>query len=338
MNPVLVECYRGEVIESFHRGVVCVVNEYGEILEAIGDVSQICYPRSAMKLFQHIPFLMSDAVKKYKLTDEEIAIMCGSHNGEERHLNVVKGILDKAGFTLNDLLCGPQMPTLKEDIINLYKTGQSASTLHNNCSGKHAGFLLCCQHFGWDTANYINPDHPLQMAIKNICAEFYEYKLKEIKTGMDGCSAPIFSFPVYNQAVSFKNLILPSAKLKKYKPALDIINRAVLANPFMLAGSKRYCTDLMRSAGDNIIGKTGADGIYCIAIKSLELGICIKIDDGKMGPQYLVAENILENLQVLTSEAKSLLREYKIEHLKNYAKREVGKLKVAECVKNFSVF
>jgi len=337
MNPILVESYRGEVLESFHRGVVCLVNERGDIIDGIGDVTQLCYPRSSLKLFQHIPLLMSGAVEKYQLTLEEIALMCGSHNGEKKHMEIATQILQKAGLKPNALQCGVQMPTLKEDIKTLYQSNLSASALHNNCSGKHAGFLLYCVYKGYDTQGYLDLKHPLQQEILAVSSEFYEYDKANTQCGVDGCSAPIFAYPVYNQALAYKNLIAPTPALQSYKKALDLIVEAVAKYPYMIGGKKRYCTQLMELAGDRVIGKTGADGVYCLALRKKKWGLTIKIDDGKMGPQYLVVQNILENLNILTEIEKQELLQYHQETMKNFGKKVVGELKVSKAVKNFRI-
>jgi len=337
MNPILVESYRGEVLESFHRGVVCLVNERGDIIDGIGDVTQLCYPRSSLKLFQHIPLLMSGAVEKYQLTLEEIALMCGSHNGEKKHIEIATTILQKAGLKASSLQCGVQMPTLKEDIKHLYQSDLSASSLHNNCSGKHAGFLLYCVYKGYDIKGYLDLKHPLQQEILNVASQFYEYDKASTKSGIDGCSAPIFAYPVYNQAVAYKNLVSPTTALQGYKKALELIVEAVTQFPYMIGGKNRYCTQLMELAGDRVIGKTGADGVYCLALRKKKWGLTIKIDDGKMGPQYLVVQNILENLNIFTDLEKQEMLQYCSETMKNFGQMVTGELRASKAVKKFQL-
>src|SRR5690606_6964754 len=135
-NPILVESTRGNIRESFHRGVVCIVDSENKVLYSAGDVQQVCYPRSALKFFQQIPLLTSGAVEQFGFTNKEIAIMCGSHNGEEAHVETARGILAKIGLTEDALLCGAQMPTLREDQAVLIKNDIQPMKIHNNCSGK----------------------------------------------------------------------------------------------------------------------------------------------------------------------------------------------------------
>ncbi len=325
MNPILVELHRGEVNESFHRGVICVVDKNNEVIFSRGDIQQVCYPRSAMKLFQHIPLITSGAFEHFNFTLKELAVMCGSHNGEQMHMDTVNGILQKIGLTDSYLKCGAQSPTLKVDLHKLIKSDLKPTQLHNNCSGKHAGFLAYCIYNKLDPNEYISPNSELQIEIKKVVSAFYEFPENELKCGMDGCSAPTFAMPVYNQAVAFKNLANPSNSIPdKYKEAASIIIKACSEFPEMLAGSKRYCTDLIKNTKGRIIGKTGADGVYCLVDTQTGMGISIKIDDGKMGPQYQVAQELLDHLNLISQEIKDSLDSYHEFELTNFSGNVIG--------------
>lgn len=333
-NPILVESTRGNIRESFHRGVVCIVDSENKVLYSAGDVQQVCYPRSALKFFQQIPLLTSGAVEQFGFTNKEIAIMCGSHNGEEAHVETARGILAKIGLTEDALLCGAQMPTLREDQAVLIKNDIQPMKIHNNCSGKHAGFLAYCVFKGWPTENYIEPSHPLHQEILDIISLFHQYPKEKINTGVDGCSAPIFSFPVYNQAVAYRYLMNPHDLGAEIAKACELMVNSIVEYPEMIAGSKRYCTDLMKHSKGNLIGKTGADGIYSIGVKEPNLGICIKIDDGKMGPQYNVAQAVLEQLGLLDADSIQALHCYLEFENKNFGGICTGETKMCD---DFSV-
>ena len=251
--------------------------------------------------------------------------MCGSHNGEEMHTEVVKGILDKIGIDESYLKCGAQMPTLKKDMHSLIKSNSDPQAIHNNCSGKHAGFLAYCIFKNWPIDSYLDYNHPLHIEIKKVTAKMYEIDEEKIVTGVDGCSAPIFAMPVLNQAKAYRNLIFPE---KFNNPLLSsackIIVEAVSSFPKMLAGNKRYCSDLIEKTSGKVIGKTGADGVYSIAIPESRLGICIKIDDGRMGPQYNVAQAIIENLSCISAEEKQALHHYLVCENTNFAGNITG--------------
>ena len=330
MNPILVDVYRGSVLESFHRGVVGVVNEKAEIVFSAGDINQLCYPRSAMKLFQVIPLLVNGGMEKFGLTLEEIAVMCGSHNAEPEHLRVVNSILQKIGLTKDALNCGPQYPSSKRDANALIKADQKPHHIHNNCSGKHAGMLATCILMGWPTDDYINPEHPLQQAILNTCSLMYEYPKEKMITALDGCSAPIFSVPVYNQALGFKNLVSTSTLSASLQQACKTIIEAISTYPFMVAGTGRYCTDMMNITAPKIIGKTGAEGIFCMSFTQQKIGVCIKIDDGKMLPQYNVAQALIEASGLFTDQQLAPLHKYAKDELKNFNKLVTGDINVTK--------
>lgn len=330
MNPILVEVYRGGLLESFHRGVVCVVNEQNEIIFSLGDTEQLCYPRSAMKLLQVIPLIVNGGVEKFNFTLEEIAVMCGSHNAESEHLRVVNSILQKIGLSPDNLNCGVQYPSSKKDANALIKADVKPHHIHNNCSGKHAGMLATCVLMNWPTEDYINPNHPLQKAIREICSLMYEYPEQKMITALDGCSAPIFSVPVKNQAIAYKNLVSNNHLPDVVKEACEVVVKAVSAYPFMVAGSKRYCTDMMQVTAPQIIGKTGAEGIFCMTFTEQKLGVCIKIDDGKMLPQYNVAQALINASGLFNEDELAPLQHHLQAPITNFNKLTTGEIKVSE--------
>lgn len=331
-NPILVEVRRGEVLESFHRGVVCVVDQDDRIVYSLGDVEQVCYPRSALKFFQQIPLLTSGAVEHFGFTEKEVALFCGSHNGEPEHVETARSILSKIGLDESYLQCGPQLPTLREDQHNLIRANQQPGRIHNNCSGKHAGFLAYCVYRNWPLSDYISHSHPLHQEILDVISDFHRYPKEKIRHGVDGCSAPIFSFPVYNQAIAYKNLMHPGSFSGAVQKACRTMVDAIVHYPDMIAGSKRYCTDLMRESKGQLIGKTGADGVYSLGIKDPAYGISIKVDDGKMGPQYNIAQAIVEQLGLLDAESNKKLRHYLHHENVNFGGLVTGDTNVSETV------
>ncbi len=332
-NPILVEVSRGGVLESFHRGVICIVDKDDKIVFSMGDTEQVCYPRSALKFFQQIPLLVSGAVEHFGFTEKEIALFCGSHNGELQHVETVRSILSKIGLDESHLQCGPQMPTLKDDMHMLIKNDLQPQKIHNNCSGKHAGFLAYCVYKNLSTDDYIHPGHALHREILEVISDFHRYPKEKIRQGIDGCSAPIFSFPVYNQAVAYKNLVSPDGFGEDITRACRMMVDAIVKYPEMIAGKKRYCSDLMRVSEGKLIGKTGADGVYSIGIMGLNYGICIKVDDGKMGPQYNIAQAVIEQLNILTEEHNEELRHYMRHENKNFGGLVTGETYVSDNVR-----
>jgi L-asparaginase II len=339
INPILVEVIRGGVLESFHRGSVCIVNESGDIIFSKGNVQQICYPRSAMKLLQVIPLIVKGGIQQFNLTPKEIAVMCGSHNAEAEHLETVRSILTKIGCSEHDLNCGAQYPTYKKDADEMLIQGIKPGPIHNNCSGKHAGMLALCKLMGIDTKNYLHAEHPAQLEIRKACAQFYEYPEAEMTIALDGCSAPIFSIPIYNQALAYKNLVSAKKFGAANEDACNTIINSISTYPHMVAGTKRYCTDMMKITAPMVIGKTGAEGVFCMAFTQEKLGVCIKIDDGKMLPQYNVAQALLETSGLFSEEQLSPIHHYRQQEIKNFSKLITGEIRTVKGLfDGFSVF
>lgn len=331
-NPILVEAWRGETLESFHRGVICIVAEDNQVLYSKGDIHQECFPRSAMKFLQHIPMLESGAAEKYQFTMAEIAIMCGSHNAELEHVNTVNSILAKIGLDRHALQCGAHYPLLSKDFIPMYAQAIPPSDLHNNCSGKHAGFLALCVFNNWDISSYLLPSHPLQVLIKATCAELYETDTEHMHCAFDGCSAPIYNVSVYHQAIGYKNLICNEKYNDSRRKACQTIIEAVSQFPQMVAGTDRYCTDMMRICASEVIGKTGAEGIFCMGFKNKRWGVCIKIDDGKMLPQYNIAQALIQASKLYELEDLKPLEKYLHDDIKNWNQLSTGKLQVNKII------
>lgn len=322
-NPILIERTRGDFVESFNRGSICIVQHDGKILFQVGNSHQVSFTRSALKPFQALPIIESGAMDAFKLDLKEIAVACGSHNAEKEHLEVVNSILAKCKLSENDLMCGAQMPTGRVPRAELRNSKNSPRDIHNNCSGKHAGFLALCVHMGWSTRNYLDYDHPCQQLQRKTCAEIFELNESDLLLGEDGCSAPNYATPLFHQALAYKNLISERGKSKEREKACKIVVQAMTEHSLLVAGRNRYCTDIIKASKGHVIGKTGADGIFCMAMPQLELGIAIKIDDGSMGPQYLVAQAIIEALGVDLGDDPAI-NKYVNPAVRNWNKHEVG--------------
>ncbi len=330
MNPVLVEVWRGEVLESFHRGVICVVDREGNVVYEAGDIRQLCYPRSALKFFQQIPLILSGAADAFGFTEEELAVMCGSHNGEEAHQRAVRSILSKIGLSTEHLLCGSQYPSDRKTSNALIAAQEKPGPIHNNCSGKHAGFLALCVFRGQSPEDYINPNHPVQKEIRQVVADFHDMREEDMAVALDGCSAPIYAIPVYRQALAYMRLVNPDFGDDALRSACTRLVDAARKHPFMIAGSGRYCTDLIAHCESEVIGKTGAEGIYSLAFHREIYGACIKIDDGKMLPQYNVAQKLIARSGLFGEDTLNALKRYEEAPIRNFRKFETGQIKVAD--------
>jgi len=280
-NPVLVEVTRGPAVESRHRGAIAVVDAAGVRRAAIGDVDAPIFPRSAVKALQALPLVESGAADRYGFGNAELALACASHNGEPRHVEVATRMLAAAGRGEADLACGPQWPLHRESANDLICAGKEPTALHNNCSGKHAGFIATACHLGIDPAGYVGPDHPVQREVTAVLAATTGVDLGPDVRGVDGCSIPAYAIPLERLAHAFARFITGEGLSPERARAAARLRAACTAEPFLVAGTGRYCTDALTRFGDRLFLKVGGEGVFCAAFPELGLGATLKCDDGQ---------------------------------------------------------
>ncbi len=314
-NPVIAEVTRGGIVESRHRGAYAVTDASGTIVLAAGDISTPVFPRSAIKAFQFVPVIASGAADHFALTDEEIALCCASHHGEERHVAVARSILSKCGCSETDYECGAHLPSDKSASHALVRSGEPAGQVHNNCSGKHAGMLAYAAHMKLDRRNYTDLDHPVQKSVAATLEQFCEIDIATAPVGIDGCSVPTWAVPLKNLAVGFARL--PS------DPAGQRIVNAVRAHPFMVAGSQGFDTHVMQAV-PRLFVKYGAEAVYCGCIPHANLGFALKVDDGASRAAEVAIAGLMLKLGCWTREERSHLAGFANVTLRNWRKRDVG--------------
>jgi L-asparaginase II len=279
-DPVLVEVTRGEMVESRHRGAAAIVDSDGRVISAWGDIEAPVYSRSALKPIQAIPLIESGAAEHYGLGDAEIALSCASHGGEPRHAETVAAWLKKIGLSVADLECGVQTPSYGPAAEALLLKGEKPTALNNNCSGKHTGFLTVAVHKGEKTKDYIKLAHPVQQRILGVLEQLTDMDLGPAPKGIDGCGIPVIGVPLGRLALAFARMAKPATLPKPRIAAIARIRKAMAAEPFMVAGSGRFCTRVMQTLGERAVVKTGAEGVYIAILRDKGLGIALKIDDG----------------------------------------------------------
>ena len=279
MDAVLVEVTRGALVESRHAGAAVVVDAAGKTVFAIGDVDAAVYPRSAIKALLALPLVETGAADRLGLTDAELALACSSHSGEVAHTEGAASMLAKAGRDVSCLECGTHWPR-DEPSRALAAAGLMPSALHNNCSGKHSGFICLSCDMGVDPKGYVQPEHPAMRAVTAALAETTGARLDEGNRAVDGCSIPTYAIPLHALALSFARFGTGQGLSADRAAAAARLRRAVAAHPFMVAGTGRFDTRLMTVLGDRVFSKTGAEGVYCVALPELGLGIAVKCDDG----------------------------------------------------------
>ncbi|BDA86020.1 asparaginase [Aureimonas sp. SA4125] len=279
-NPILVEVTRGSRVESCHRGSVAVVDGEGESVHALGDIAALVFPRSAIKVMQALPLIESGAADRFGFGDKELSLACASHSGEEGHVALAADLLRRAGLDERALECGCHWPSDSGVARVLARQGRSPGALHNNCSGKHSGFLCTAVAMGEPTAGYIGADHPVQVRAKAAIEDLTGTALGEEDSGTDGCSIPTYAAPLQSFAHGFAKLVSGQGVSAERARAGQRLIAACMAEPWYMAGTNRACVALIEAAPGRVFVKTGAEGVFCGAVPELGLGFALKIDDG----------------------------------------------------------
>lgn len=267
---------RGGLVESLHRGRYAVCDVDGAVLESGGDAGERTWVRSSAKPFQALPLVASGAADSIGLTGEELAVACGSHRGEEAHIEAARSILRKAGLSEAHLESGAHPPSYRPAAEALARAGETPGAVHGNCSGKHAGMLALCVHRGYETEGYRDRDHPVQREILSAVRAMCGLDDEEITLGGDGCGAPAFAMPLRSLATGFARLNAGKAP-EPFADAALRIREAMREHPFMVAGTGMLDTRLMRDS--QVVCKSGAEGIFAAGLPD-GTGIAIKISDG----------------------------------------------------------
>lgn len=326
-NPVLVEVMRGSMVESRHRGSVLVVDADGKQVFARGDIDQPVFPRSAVKAIQALPLFETGAADHFGLSEAEIALTVASHSGEMAHAQTAAAILHKAGQTPACLECGVQWPMGEAATRDLAATGAKPSALHNNCSGKHSGFVCVACQLDVDPKDYVKAGHVVQQQIKTAMMEMTGAALGDDVCGTDGCSIPTYAVPLTGLAKAFAQIGTGHGLGPQRAKAFARIRKAVAAHPFMVAGTGRFDTDAMSLLGERLFCKTGAEGVYCAALPEQGLGIALKCDDGNgRGAQVMMAA-LIDKFLPMSNAEKQALGPLMTPALKNWNGIEVGSLR-----------
>jgi L-asparaginase II len=279
-NPVLVEVTRGNLVESRHRGVVIAVDGDGRTVFSLGETDSAVFPRSACKAMQALPLMESGAADAYGFGNRELALACSSHSGEPEHVELAAKMLAAAGRDVSALECGAHWSSDQKTLIGQARSLEAPTALHNNCSGKHSGFICACCHSGTEVKGYVGYDHPLQREIRGSMESLTGAILAKDNCGVDGCSIPTYAVPLKGLAHGFAKMATGVGLEAERARASRRLIEACMAEPFFVAGTKRACTRLMKTAPGRIFAKTGAEGVFCAAIPEKGIAIALKCEDG----------------------------------------------------------
>ncbi len=326
-SEALAHVYRGETVESIHRGHIFVIDGDGNTVASVGDPSTVTYFRSAAKPFQAIPLITSGAADKFRFTEDEIAMTIASHSGEKMHVERVAAMLSKVGLAEADPRCGSHAPFYSKEAERMLREGETPTQLHNNCSGKHTGMLALAKHISADIASYESFENRVQKRLLRCVSDFTGVPESNIAIGFDGCAAPNFALPVAAMAKSFANLVFPRSFHSSIRSAAERVTRAMMTYPELIGGTERLDTMIMKAASGRVVSKVGADGVWlCGVLPSQQypvgLGIALKVEDGDdQRGRPVIAVEILRRLGVL---AETDLRELSPMPVKNRRGDVVG--------------
>jgi L-asparaginase II len=332
----VIEVLRGSQVECIHEGAIAVVDAAGVLLASYGDPETVTFMRSSAKPFQALPLIERGGIENFSLTDEEIAVICSSHSGTDKHVAVINALQHKLGVNEHDLLCGTHLPMHTQTAHSLIKRNEEPTANRHNCSGKHTGMLAqaLLRHVSYK--NYTDLEHPVQQLILQTVAEMLDINPGNIDIGIDGCSVPTFALPLNKAAHGFARLADPSALSAERANACRRIFKAMSSNAEMVAGPGRFDSNLMVIANGAIVAKAGAEGYQAIGLTpgtlgpgSQGVGIAFKIADGdpnsRAGP--IVAMEVLYQLGALSHQQLVDLDSFHARRVTNFRKMEVGEIR-----------
>lgn len=326
-DPILVEVLRGETAESRHAGAFAVSDGEGRLVLSAGDVHRPIHPRSAVKALQALPLIESGAAEKYALTDRQIALAVASHTGEPLHLATAAAMLAKAGRSEEALECGAHWPYDRQAANDLVRQGKKPGPLHNNCSGKHAGFICTACVEGLDPTGYSGADHPVMRAVMGVMADMAGSAMDGPLVGIDGCSIPTQATPLAHLARAFARFGSGEYLGPERRKAAARIRKAVAAEPFMIAGTDEFCTDITALFGARVFVKLGAEGVFCAAFPDLGLGAALKCRDGAKRAAEVMMAALIERFMPMSEDERRKLDRFVRPTLKNWNGLAVGAIR-----------
>jgi L-asparaginase II len=331
-NPVLVEIIRGHAVESRHCGAVSVFDGDGRPMLALGDVGRPVFPRSAVKIMQALPLIESGAADSLGFGDKELALACASHHGEPEHAALAGAMLAKAGASEATLECGVHWPTNQAASAALAAAGRKPGACHNNCSGKHAGFICTAIHLGEDPAGYVGAGHGAQRRVADALFSVTGTDHGPGNRGIDGCSIPTHAVPLHSLAQGMARLATGRGLGPLRARAAQRLMAACMAEPFFTSGTNGFCTRLMQAAPGRLYAKFGAEGVYCAAIPELGFGIALKIDDGAQRAAEMAAAGVVARLAAGIDEFAGPVSALARRTDRNWNGIEVGQARVTDAL------
>lgn len=331
-DPVLVEVVRGGFVESRHRGSVAVVNARGQVVLSVGDPARLIYPRSATKPIQALQLIESGVAASWRLSAADLSLVQSSHGGEPVHVQRIQVWINRLGIGVDNLICGAHWPTNEAAARALAQDGRVPSRAHNNCSGKHCGFLTTARQLGETMDDYGDRDHPVQRRWRAALAELGDHPLDAAPEGIDGCGIPVFAMPLQALALAFARIADPSREAAVRQAAMRRLADAVWQAPHMIAGEGRLCSAIASRAPGRVLAKVGAEGVYAAALPALGLGVALKVEDGAVRAAETALVAVLARLGALDAADLEALAPWGRRGVTTWAGAEVGTIRPADAL------
>lgn len=322
MQP-LARVLRSGATESLHSGWLVVVDAEGRLVARIGaDVG--IFTRSSLKPIQALPLIASGGADRWHLDSETLAVTAASHAGSLRHRETVSRLLAQAGLSPELLQCGTHEPYDPEAARELVLSGQPPTPLHCNCSGKHAGMLAFAEHMGWPKDGYLDPEHPVQQAVREAVLDVTTCPPEALSYGIDGCGLPVWHMPLHHLALGFARLGRPETLPARWREAAARIVSAMAKHPDLVSGPGRFDTELMRLTEGRMVGKGGGEAVHAGLIPDRGWGWALKVADGnrRATPPLLLA--VLDALGALSDRERAALEDWMRPTLRNNRGTAVG--------------
>ena len=322
----LIELSRGGVPECLHFGAIAVVDRHGKLLAQAGDPHWLSFTRSTLKAMQALPFLQSGGAAQFGFDTQQLAMLCASHNGEDMHVAQTQTMLEKAGLGTRSLRCGCHIPGVFAALETCPPPGFVYDERHNNCSGKHAGFLAYCVQHGLALDRYEDPLHPLQVAVRQAVARATGMDENALKIGVDGCSAPNYAMPLANLAWGYARLA-SGQRDGEFGESFALLADAMTRHPDLVSGTGRNDLAFMRAGRGDWVTKIGADGVQAVASKSRGEAFAIKIIDANKPALHATTVEVLAQLGWLDDAQREQLHPWRARDIVNARGLRVGERK-----------
>lgn len=322
-HTTLIEMTRGGTLENQHQGSIAVVDTQGHLQAFAGDPHWLTFTRSTLKALQALPFLEAGGVERFGWSSREVALMCASHNGEERHIALADAMLRSAGLGVAALRCGCHVP-LRFSFFDKAPPEQATfDARSNNCSGKHAGFLAYCVQHDLPLQSYLEPDHPLQQAIRRDVARVVGMAPDLLKMGIDGCSAPNYAMPLSRLAYGYARLAQGAAD-RELGSSFAVLGHALTAHPDLVSGDGRNDLAFMQAGRGDWVSKVGADGVQVVASRSRGQAFAIKVMDANKPALFAASVEVMDQLGWLDADQQATLQPWRAAAIVNARGMQVG--------------